>query len=89
MSKPLLVISVNRNDILRLATRQSSGLTFNVNQGGLFMKAKVIVLLHVFGLDVLLLGLFEKLLLGLSKRLAALKNAAQYSLDRCKIRNGD
>jgi hypothetical protein len=53
------------------------------------MKAKVIMLLHLFGLDVLLLGLIEKLLLGLSKRLAAMKEAAQHSLDRCKIRNGD
>ena len=48
------------------------------------MKAKVIMLLHLFGLDVLLLGLFEKLLLGLSKKLAALKNAAERSLDRCR-----
>ena len=48
------------------------------------MKAKVIMLLHLFGLDVLLLGLFERLLLGLSKKLAALKNAAERSLDRCK-----
>ena len=53
-----------------------------------FMKAKVVLLLHLFGLDVLLLGLIEKLLLGLSKRLAALKDAAQVSLDRCKNRNG-
>ncbi len=52
------------------------------------MKAKVILLLHLFGFDVLLLGLAEKLLLGLSKKLAAWKNAAQASLDRCKHRNG-
>ncbi len=52
------------------------------------MKAKVILLLHLYGLDVLLLGLFEKLLLGLSKKLAALKAAAKASLDRCKKRNG-
>ena len=52
------------------------------------MKAKVVLLLHLFGLDVLLLGLIEKLLLGLSKRVAALKDAATASLDRCKNRNG-
>jgi len=48
------------------------------------MKAKVILLLHLFGLDVLLLGLIEKLLLGLSKRVAAWKDAAITSLNRCK-----
>ena len=52
------------------------------------MKAKVVLLLHLYGLDVLLLGLIEKLLLGLSKRVAALKDAATASLDRCKNRNG-
>lgn len=52
------------------------------------MKAKVIMLLHLFGLDVLLLGLVEKLLLGLSKKLAALKAAAEASLARCRQRNG-
>jgi hypothetical protein len=52
------------------------------------MKAKVIMLLHLFGFDVLLLGLAEKLLLGLSKKLAAWKNAAEASLNRCKHRNG-
>ena len=52
------------------------------------MKAKVVLLLHLFGFDVLLLGLIEKLLLGLSKRVAALKDAATISLDRCKNRNG-
>ena len=52
------------------------------------MKAKVVLLLHLYGLDVLLLGLIEKLLLGLSKRVAALKDAAKTSLDRCKNRNG-
>ena len=52
------------------------------------MKAKVVLLLHLFGLDVLLLGLIEKLLIGLSKRVAALRDAATTSLDRCKNRNG-
>jgi hypothetical protein len=53
------------------------------------MKAKVILVLHLFGLDVLLLGLVEKLLLGLSKRVAAWKDAATDSLNRCKNRNGE
>ena len=53
------------------------------------MKAKVILLLHLYGLDVLLLGLIEKLLLGLSKRVAALKDAATNSLNQCKNRNGE
>jgi hypothetical protein len=53
-----------------------------------FMKAKVVLLLHLYGFDVLLLGLIEKLLLGLSKRVAALKDAATISLNRCKNRNG-
>ena len=52
------------------------------------MKAKVVLLLHLYGLDVLLLGLIEKLLLGLSKKVAALKDAATVSLDRCRNRNG-
>lgn len=47
------------------------------------MKAKGILLLHLFGLDVLLLGLLERLLLGLSKKLAAMKAVAERSLDRC------
>ena len=55
----------------------------------MIMKATVILLLHLFGLDVLLLGLIEKLLLGLSKRVAAWKDAAITSLDRCKNRNGE
>ena len=52
------------------------------------MKAKVVLLVHLYGLDVLLLGLIEKLLLGLSKKVAALQDAAANSLDRCKNRNG-
>ena len=51
------------------------------------MKAKVIMLLHLFGFDVLFLGLVEKILLGLTKRVAALKSAAEASLNRCKSRN--
>ena len=44
------------------------------------MMAKVIKLLHLFGLDALFLGLLEKLLLELSKKLAALKAAREASL---------
>lgn len=51
------------------------------------MKAKIVTLLHLFGFDVLLLGLVEKLLLGLSKKVAAWKSAAEASLNRCKSRN--
>ncbi len=46
------------------------------------MKAKVIMLLHLFGLDVLLLGLVEKLLLELSKKVGALKARAATSLEQ-------
>lgn len=49
------------------------------------MKAKVIMLLHLFGLDVLLLGLLEELLLALSKKLAELKAALEISLNQCKL----
>ena len=51
------------------------------------MKAKVIMFLHLYGLDVLLLGLVEKLLLFLSKKLAEWKELAAASLERCKRRN--
>lgn len=51
------------------------------------MKAKVITLLHLFGFDVLLLGLVEKFLLGLTKKVVALKDAAETSLNRYKNRN--
>ncbi len=51
------------------------------------MKAKVIMFLHLYGLDVLLLGLVEKLLLALSKKLAEWKDLAASSLERCKKRN--
>ena len=51
------------------------------------MKAKVIMFLHLYGLDVLLLGLVEKLLLVLSKKLAEWKELAAASLERCKRRN--
>ena len=48
------------------------------------MKAKVIMFLHLYGLDVLILGLVEKLLLALSKKLAEWKELAAASLERCK-----
>lgn len=46
------------------------------------MKAKVIIWLHLFGFDVLLLGLIEKLLLAWSKKIGALKERAEHSLRR-------
>ena len=52
------------------------------------MKAKVIMLLHLFGLDVLLLGLLEKLLLELSKMVGVWKEQATTSLNRVKNSNG-
>lgn len=44
------------------------------------MKAKVIIWLHLFGVDVLLLGLVEKLLLAWSKKIGVLKARAEHSL---------
>ena len=51
------------------------------------MKAKIVKLLRKLGVDVLLLGLVEKLLLVLSKKLAEWKELAAASLERCKRRN--
>ncbi len=48
------------------------------------MKAKVFMLLHLFGLDVLLLGLVEKLLLELSKKVGEWKMRATRSLNQVK-----
>ena len=42
------------------------------------MKAKLLRVLRLFGLDVLLLGLLEKLYLGLSKKLPTLKRAVDF-----------
>ena len=39
------------------------------------MKVKLFKVLHFFGLDVLLLGVLEKLAAGLTKKHEALKNA--------------
>lgn len=44
------------------------------------MKVKLCKVLHLFRLDVLLLGLLEKLVTGLSKKHAALKLAFECSL---------
>ena len=46
------------------------------------MKTKFGKLLHLLGLDVLLLGLFEKLALGLSKKFAQWRESLQNSLIR-------
>ena len=41
------------------------------------MKVKLLKVLHVFGLDVLLLGLLEKLAASLTKKHEALKGAME------------
>ena len=46
------------------------------------MKAKFIMLLHLFGLDVLLLGLVEKLVNGLVKKLDACLIATRSTINR-------
>ena len=46
------------------------------------MKIKIIKLLHVFGWDALLLGLLEKLALGLIKKLESWLTSARNFLDR-------
>ena len=51
------------------------------------MKAKLFKVLHLFGFDALLLGLLERLFLGLSKKLGFLKEKAQKSLRRWSVRN--
>ena len=52
------------------------------------MKIKIIKLLHVFGWDALLLGLLEKLLLGLIKKLSEWTDTLRRFLDRAQnIRN--
>ncbi len=48
------------------------------------MKTKIGKMLHLFGLDVLLLGLFEKLALELIKKLSEWKLSLQNSLIRAK-----
>ena len=48
------------------------------------MKAKVLKVLHVFGLDVLLLGLLEKIVLGLIKRLPDFQNKVLLLIDELR-----
>jgi hypothetical protein len=45
------------------------------------MKVKVVLLLHLLGLDGLLLGLFEKLALDLTKKLLDWSNAIRNLVD--------
>ena len=52
------------------------------------MKEKFIKVLRYFKLDGLLLGLFEKLRLGLIKKLAAVKALLVRFLRRDEFRNG-
>ena len=52
------------------------------------MKEKFIKVLRYFKLDALLLGLFEKLRLGLIKKLAAVKVLLVRFLHREPTRNG-
>ena len=46
------------------------------------MKAKLLKVLHFLGLDVLLLGLLEKLVNGLTKKYEAYKTACECFLCR-------
>ena len=48
------------------------------------MKIKIVKLLHVFGWDVLLWGLLEKLTLGLIKKLTNWADALQRFLNRAE-----
>lgn len=50
------------------------------------MKALLKKLLRALGLDTLLLGLIEKLALGLVKRLSAIAAAARTALDQATAR---
>ena len=53
------------------------------------MKTVFMKLLRLFGVDVLLLGLVEKIALGLIKKLTALQESARSALDRAiEFRNG-
>lgn len=48
------------------------------------MKVKIVKLLHVMGWDTLLWGLFEKLMLGLIKKLTNWADALQRFLNRAE-----
>ena len=49
------------------------------------MKVKVLKLLHLLGLDALLLGLFEKLALWTIKELQALLSGMEKCLEKAKF----
>ena len=52
------------------------------------MESKLMKLLRLFKMDVLLLGLFEKLALSLIKKLTAFHAAVESLLRQCESRNG-
>ena len=52
------------------------------------MKEKLINVLHLFGIDALLWGLFEKISRGVTKKLLAVKFAVANFLRRVFHRNG-
>lgn len=52
------------------------------------MNSKLFKLLRLLKLDVLLLGLFEKLALALIKKLTAIHTALFALLNQCESRNG-
>ena len=57
---------------------------FHFGKGEFFMKT-VLKLLRLTGVDVLFLGLVEKLALGLIKKLTAIANRARSLLDRLQL----
>ncbi len=53
------------------------------------MKIKVVLLLHLLGLDGLLLGLFEKLALNLTKKLLEWSQSIRNLLDEVLAMNDE
>lgn len=53
------------------------------------MKIKVVLLLHLLGLDGLLLGLFEKLALNLTKKLLKWSQSIRNLLDEVLAMNDE
>ena len=53
------------------------------------MKIKVVLLLHLLGLDGLLLGLFEKLALNLTKKLLKWSQSIRNLLDEVLTMNDE
>ena len=53
------------------------------------MKIKVVLLLHLLGLDGLLLGLFEKLALNLTKKLLKWSQSIRNLLDEVLATNDE